>query len=160
MTGMLPILILLFVIVPIAELYVIVQVAQGIGTLETIGLLLVVSVVGGWLVKYEGLGVLVRIRRQLASAQMPTGELVDGALILFAGALMLTPGFITDGVGLLLLLPPSRMVVRRFLIRRFRPRIIGRAAGWGDPRSGRQVVVDVDSVDDQPPPRERGEIDP
>ena len=117
-------LVLAFIIVPLLELAVIIQVGQGLGVLPTIGLLLVVSIVGAWLVKFQGLGVMNRIRRQLAAGQMPTDELVNGVLILVAGALMLPPGFITDAVGLSLLFPPSRAVVRRFLAQRFRASII------------------------------------
>ena len=91
---MFPLLVLLFIVVPIVELYVIVQVAGGIGVLETIGLLIVVSVVGAWLVRREGLGVLRKVQTQLASGEMPTKQIVDGGLIMFAGALMLTPGFV------------------------------------------------------------------
>jgi UPF0716 protein FxsA len=120
---MFPLLLLLFIVVPILELYVIVQVAGGIGTLETIGLLIVVSVVGAWLVRREGLNVLRKIQLQLGQAQMPTKQIVDGGLIMFAGALMLTPGFITDAAGVLLLIPPTRMVVRQILMRRFKGRI-------------------------------------
>ncbi len=130
-------LVLAFIIVPLLELAVIIQVGQGLGVLPTIGLLLVVSIVGAWLVKFQGLGVMNRIRRQLAAGQMPTDELVNGVLILVAGALMLTPGFITDAVGLALLFPPSRAVVRRFLAQRFRASII---TGPGSGPDG--VIID------------------
>lgn len=130
-------LVLAFIIVPLLELAVIIQVGQGLGMLPTIGLLLVVSIVGAWLVKFQGLGVMNRIRRQLAAGQMPTDELVNGVLILVAGALMLTPGFITDAVGLSLLFPPSRAVVRRFLAQRFRASII---TGPGSGPDG--VIID------------------
>lgn len=117
------VLLLLFLVVPIVELYVIVQVAQGVGVLNTMVLLVVVSVVGSWLVKHEGLGVLRRMREQLDDARLPTDELTDGVLILFAGALMLTPGFLTDLLALLLLLPPTRAAIRVLLLARFRRRI-------------------------------------
>lgn len=116
-------LVALFLIVPIAELYVIVQVASGFGVLPTIALLIVVSVAGAWLVRREGLGVLRRLQGQLERAELPTNELVDGGLILFAGALMLTPGFLTDTLGLLLLIPPTRVVARSVLLKRFRRKI-------------------------------------
>ncbi len=116
-------LVLLFIAVPLVELYVIVETARSIGTLETIGLLIVVSVVGAWMVKAQGLAVLWRVRSKLAEGLMPGRELVDGALVLLAGALMLTPGFVTDAVGLLLLFPPTRMAIRPLVIRRFRHRV-------------------------------------
>ena len=114
---MLALLVLVFVALPIAELYVLIQVAGGIGILNTIGLLIAVSVVGAWLSKREGLGVLRRIRFALDRYELPGREVVDGALILFAGALLMTPGFISDCLGILLLLPPTRAVVRGVVIR-------------------------------------------
>ena len=128
----LAVLILLLVSVPLLELYVIVQVAGGLGVGQTILLLLVVSVVGAWMVRRSGLGVLNQIRTRLAQGEIPGKELVDGVLILVAGALMLTPGFLTDAVGLLLLFPPTRIAVRSVLMRRYSKRIT--VAGWpGEP---------------------------
>jgi UPF0716 protein FxsA len=119
----LPLLAVLFLVVPLAELYVIIQVGQAIGVLDTLGLLILISVVGAWLAKREGLGVLRRIQRSIDAGRVPGTELVDGFLILLAGALMLTPGFLTDILAILLLLPPSRAVVRRQLRRAFARRI-------------------------------------
>jgi UPF0716 protein FxsA len=121
--GDVALLVLLFIVVPIAELYVIIQVGQALGVLETIGLLILVSVVGAWLAKREGLGVLRRVRQQLDAGRVPAGEVLDGFLILLAGALLLTPGFLTDVVAILLLLPPIRAVVRRLLARRLTSRV-------------------------------------
>ena len=90
------------------ELAVIVQVAGSTGVLNTIGLLVLVSVVGAWLVRREGLGILRRAQREAAAGRIPGREMVDGLLVLGAGALMLTPGFVTDAVGLALLFPPTR----------------------------------------------------
>jgi len=109
-------LVVLFVLLPVAELAVILQVADGLGVLETILLLLAVSVVGGWLCKREGLGVLRRIRASLDRHELPTRDLADGGLILLAGALLVTPGFLTDLLGILLLLPPTRAGVRSLLL--------------------------------------------
>ena len=103
---------LLFLVVPFVELFVLIQVGQTIGTLPTIGLLVVVSVVGAWLVKKEGLGVIRRAQEQVRRGQVPGKELVDGVLILLAGALMLTPGFFTDIMGLALMVPPVRAALR------------------------------------------------
>jgi UPF0716 protein FxsA len=135
-------LLFLFIAVPLAEIWLIGQVWGAIGGIETIVLLLVVSVLGAMLVKQQGVSVLDRIQGRLSAGTMPTDELIDGGLILFAGALMLTPGFITDTVGLLLLLPPSRAALRSVVGRRFRHRIeaatasgtsagFGRSAGFG-----------------------------
>jgi len=116
------VLAVLFLVLPFAELYVIVQVSHVMGVLSTLALLFAVSIVGAWLVKQQGVDVWRRARARLDEGRMPGRELVDGVLILFAGALLLTPGFITDTVGLLLLLPPVRAAIRvlalRFLARR------------------------------------------
>jgi UPF0716 protein FxsA len=106
------VLALLFLVVPFVELFVLIQVGQAIGTLPTVGLLVVVSVVGAWLVKKEGLGVIRRAQEQVRRGQVPGRELVDGVLILLAGALMLTPGFFTDVFGLALMVPPVRAALR------------------------------------------------
>tara|TARA_B100000131_G_scaffold319075_1_gene364216 strand:+ start:1605 stop:2111 length:507 start_codon:yes stop_codon:yes gene_type:complete len=111
-------LLLLFLAVPLAEILVIVEVAQKTGIFETIALLLIVSVLGAWLVKSEGMGVIRKIQFQLVQGQIPNKELLDGGLILIAGVLMLTPGFITDVVGLLLLFPLTRPIIRRLFFRR------------------------------------------
>ena len=112
MTGVLPLLVVLFVLVPIVELAVIIQVGQAIGVVETLLLMVVVSVAGAWLVKREGIGVWRRAQRQMDAGVMPGRELVDGVLIMVAGALLLLPGFVSDCLGILLLLPPVRAVVR------------------------------------------------
>lgn len=121
----------LFLVVPLVELYVIFQVGQAIGALNTIGILLVDSLVGGWLMKREGLGVMRRLQTQLEQGHVPGKEIVDAFLILFGGALMLAPGFMTDLVGMALLLPPVRAVVRRVLARRFTAVAVKRG-GFGD----------------------------
>lgn len=158
---------LVFFVAPIVELAVIVQVAGTIGVLDTIALLLVVSVIGGWLAKREGLGVLRRIQAALDRGQTPGRELVDGGLILLAGALMIAPGFISDVLALLLLIPPTRALVRvpvqRWVARRGRLAVGNRFGGFR--ASGARVrddgtvdVWDVESWEDPPTPRVRGEL--
>jgi UPF0716 protein FxsA len=125
-------LLLLFVVVPLVELYVIIQVGQAIGASPTIGLLLLDSVLGAWLLRAQGRAVWRRFRAALAAGRPPARETIDGALVIFGGALMLAPGFITDAFGALLLLPPSRAVVRRWIVRHARSRLfLGFAPGGG-----------------------------
>lgn len=126
---MVGILVLVFLVVPFVELYVIIQVAHAVGALDTIALLVLVSMVGAWLVKREGLGVLRRAQAQMARGSVPGNELVDGVLILFAGALLLTPGFVSDVVGIALLLPPVRFSLRRYA----RRRLVARVDVYGPP---------------------------
>jgi UPF0716 protein FxsA len=116
-------LVLLFILVPIAELYVIIQVGHVLGVVNTLALLVLISFVGAWLMKREGLGVLRRAQRQVDAGMVPGRELVDGALIVLAGALLLAPGFITDAAGLLLLLPPVRAAMRSVARRRLERRV-------------------------------------
>jgi UPF0716 protein FxsA len=121
------VLFVLFLLVPFAELYVLIKVGQVIGALPTIGLLFAVSVIGAWLVKREGLETLRRAQARIDARQVPGKELIDGVLILFAGALLVSPGFLTDFIGVLLLLPPVRAALRgatlRWLARRADVRI-------------------------------------
>lgn len=117
-------LLLVLIVVPIVELAVFVEVSGRIGILNTVGLLLLISIVGVWLVRRQGLATLQRIRSSLAVGVVPTPDLVDGAAILLAGGLLVLPGFVTDAVGLLLLFPPTRSVLRRVL----RSFFVGRVA--------------------------------
>jgi UPF0716 protein FxsA len=148
---MLFLLLLLLVALPIAELAVLVQVAGSIGVLDTIGLLILVSIVGVWLAKRAGLGVVARMRDAQARGEAPSRELADGALILLAAGLLVLPGFISDVFGILLLLPPVRAVVRTLVLRRFQGNgnvvvVSGRVPGAAAPRG--VDVWDVESWED------------
>jgi UPF0716 protein FxsA len=111
------VLVAAFVIMPIVEIYVIIQVGQVIGAWWTILLLVVDSVFGAWLIGHEGRRAWQSLNTALSSGQMPARELADGALILIGGTLMLSPGFVTDILGILLILPFTRPVARRVLTR-------------------------------------------
>ncbi len=113
----------LLVVGPIVELWFIIQVADVIGGWQTIALLLVEGIIGSWLIKREGRTVIRRVDERLKSHALPTKELADGLLILVAGVLMLTPGFLTDIVGFALLFPPTRAIARAALLRRFTARM-------------------------------------
>jgi UPF0716 protein FxsA len=114
---------LAFLVVPVVELLVLLRVGSVVGPWWTVLLLIVVSIVGSRLVKREGFRALSRTMSQLQAGQLPTDDVIDGGLILFAGALMLTPGFLTDIAALCLLVPHIRAVVRRALKRRYGSRI-------------------------------------
>lgn len=122
-------IVLLLVVAPIVELWVIIQTAQVIGGWPTLGLVIVMGIVGGWLMKREGRSVLRRIDERLKANQLPTRELADGFLILVAGLLMLTPGFVGDVIGVLLLIPPTRAVARAALLKRFSAKM-GTGLSW------------------------------
>ena len=106
------------IVVPVVELAVMVQVASVIGVLPTVALVLASCVLGAWLMKVEGLGVLRRMQAQLADGQVPADDVVDGVLILIGGLLMVLPGLITSALGLLLLVPPVRSLLRPIVIAR------------------------------------------
>lgn len=154
---------LLFIVAPLVELAVIVQVAGSIGVLNTIGLLVAVSVIGAWLAKSAGVVALRRIQAALDRGEIPSREVADGALILLAGALMIAPGFISDAVALLLLIPPTRAIVRRVLMRSLGTRARARVSVFGGrgpwtPASGSDDIWDVDSWEDPPRQTPRGEL--
>jgi UPF0716 protein FxsA len=142
-------LVLLFVVAPLVELVVFVQVAQWVGVLEAIALLIAVSIGGVLVVRYEGLGIIRRVRQQLQAGRLPAADLVDGLLILIAGVLLILPGFISDIVGILLLLPPTRALVRRMLQRHWAVRVasgVATVAGPGIRRVRNESdVIDVPS---------------
>ena len=121
---MLP-LVLLFIVLPIAELYVIIQIGGAIGVLPTLAILIADSLIGAALARSQGRAAWERFNRALAEGRVPGREVFDGAMIILGGALLLTPGFITDVVGILLLLPPTRAALRVFL-----SRTVARRAGF------------------------------
>src|SRR4029453_19238334 len=114
------VLAVVFLLVPIIEIYVLLQVSHVIGVPETILLLIAISVVGAWLARVAGLGVLNRLQRTVRAGKGPSAGLGGGGLVLFAGALMIAPGFLSDALAILLLLPPTRAVARRAVLRRIR----------------------------------------
>jgi UPF0716 protein FxsA len=126
---MLPLLLLLFIVVPILELFVILQVGQAIGVLPTIALLIADSVLGSVLMRSQGRTAWRRFNAALAEGRIPHREVLDGALVIFGGALLLTPGFVTDILGLVLLLPPTRALVRGVIGRRLLPRVVTTGLG-------------------------------
>jgi UPF0716 protein FxsA len=109
----------LLIIVPLVELAVFIEVASIIGLWNAVGLLVLISLVGAWIVKRQGTATWQRAQLQITAGRTPTREMADAVLLLFAGLLLLFPGFITSAAGVLLLLPPVRMLVRRFLFKRW-----------------------------------------
>jgi UPF0716 protein FxsA len=118
-------LLLLFTVVPLVELLLLIKIGGLIGVVPTIGIVLATGILGAWLTKLEGLKTLRGIREDLASGRMPADRLVDGLLILVAGAVLLTPGLLTDACGFFLLVPASRRMVRLALVKAFHAKIGG-----------------------------------
>jgi UPF0716 protein FxsA len=127
-------LLLLFTIVPLVELFLLVKLGTVVGVGPTVALVIFTGVLGAWLARQQGLGVLRRLSEDLAEGRLPAEALIDGLLILIAGAVLLTPGLLTDALGFLLLVPKSRAVVRKAVVARF-----GRRFERGDPE-----VIDVE----------------
>jgi UPF0716 protein FxsA len=131
------VLVAAFVVVPLVEIYVLIQVGQVIGPWWTILLLIADSILGGWLIRREGRKAWRALTTALNSGRMPAKELADGALILVGGTLMLTPGFVSDGLGILLILPLTRPVARRLLTQVVSRRLVGgRVDVRQEPRPG------------------------
>src|SRR5262249_49499550 len=139
-------LIVLFIVVPIAELAVIIQVGQLIGVWWTIALLLADSLLGSYLMRSQGRVAWRRFNAAIAEARAPTRECLDGVLVIFGGALLLPPGFITDIFGLLFLIPPTRVLVRRLIVRRATLRVMAAATPGASRRGSRSDDVDGTAV--------------
>ena len=133
-------LILIFIVLPIAEIYVIIKVGEAIGVLPTIGLLILDGFLGAALLRHQGRAAWRRFNEALAAGKIPAREVFDGALVIVGGAFLLAPGFITDVIGLLLLIPPSRAVFRGMLSKLafWRAGFVVRTAQWGTRAHNRQ----------------------
>jgi UPF0716 protein FxsA len=143
-------LLALFIVVPLAELYVILKVGDAIGAVWTILLLAADSVLGSLLLRAQGRSVWRRFNAALGDGKMPHREVIDGVLVIFGGAFLITPGFITDVVGLVLLVPPTRAVIRRLLVSRLGRRVVVRTTTRG------RVDYDVEgTAREEPSPQGR-----
>ena len=163
---------LLLIVVPIVELYVLFQVADSFGWGVSLLSLLLISLAGGALMRWQTSGAWGRIVAKIQSGEMPSKELADGALMIFGGSLLLTPGFFTDAIGLAMFIPPLRALARGLLMRRLNARVTtisstgggafgatfmssgGFPGGFGGPRRGGFIdvdEVDVERLDDDPP---------
>jgi UPF0716 protein FxsA len=136
-------LFLLFLVLPVAELYVILKVGESIGVWWTLFLLAADSLIGWMLLRSQGRAAWGRFNAALAQGRLPHREVMDGVLVIFGGAFLITPGFITDLIGVLLLLPPSRAVIRGIVARRLLRRATGGVAGGRSSRRG-PGTYDVD----------------
>ena len=165
-------LLLVFIVLPIAEIYVIVKVGEAIGILPTLALLIVDGFVGAALARRQGAAAWQRFNEAIAAGRTPAKEVLDGAMVIVGGAFLLAPGFITDVIGLLLLVPPTRALLRGLttqdrapanglhgvLAARRRPdRGRGRGPGFGAPPPRRQgydyegTAREIDETELPPP---------
>jgi len=110
-------LLILFVLVPVTELYILIEVGKKIGSLTTIGVIILTGIIGTYLVKSQGFMILRKIQNDLNEGIMPGDSLIQGAIILAGGILLLTPGFVTDILGFIFLMPTSRNILKKYLLK-------------------------------------------
>ena len=110
-------LLILFVIVPVTELYILIEVGKKIGSLTTIGIIILTGIIGAYLVKGQGFMILKKIQSDLNEGIIPGDSLIQGAIILAGGIFLLTPGFVTDIIGFIFLIPASRRIVKKYLLK-------------------------------------------
>lgn len=146
-------LLLLFILVPTLELILLIQIGRWIGTLPTVGLIALTGIVGAYLARQQGLKVLRQIQQELQNGRVPGEALLDGAMILVAGAVLMTPGVLTDAFGFTLLIPQSRRLIRRVAwhrIQRMIERGQIRVGGFGPVNGGwkrpNTVIVDPEET--------------
>ncbi len=108
-----------FTLIPMIELYLLIQVGSVIGGFNTIALVIISGFLGAWLARMEGINTLMRVRTSMQQGIMPTEDLLDALIIFLAGVVLITPGFLTDAMGLMLLWPTSRNAFKRFLRKKF-----------------------------------------
>jgi UPF0716 protein FxsA len=156
------VLIALFIVLPLAELYVILKVGDAIGAVWTILLLAADSLLGALLLRSQGRSVWRRFNTALAEGKMPHREVMDGVLVIFGAAFLITPGFITDVIGLLLLVPPTRALIRSQVVRRLGRRVtvgVVNRSGRSRPDRSRPRDYDVEGTareyGDEPPGLQR-----
>ncbi len=145
---MFPVLALIFLIVPLLEIYILIQVGQVIGALWTVFFVVLTAVIGIQLLKQQGLSTLMRAQQKLSTGELPAEEMLEGFALVIAGAFLLTPGFFTDAFGFLLLIPPTRkLMIRALTTRLIRSGRFNMHSGYCDPqqstssssRSGRTI---------------------
>ena len=157
-------LLLLFILVPVAELAIFIALGDKIGLAPTLGIIVLTAILGAYLTKSQGIKALNNYQQALAQGKLPHEEVMDGLMILIAGAVLLTPGFLTDAIGFSLLIPPFRKVVKAIVKERLKGRVnvvsqnVNAAtqpfSQGGPARSGGPQVINVEAeVVDDPSPR-------
>lgn len=153
-----PVALLIFIVVPVVEMYILIEVGAIIGAWPTIGLVLLTAMIGLALLRQQGFSTLARGMQRLDAGELPAEEMLEGLLLAVGGALLLTPGFVTDAFGFALLLPFSRRALARVLMRRGLIRMAGGSSAhgaWRHPDGSH--VIEGEWMEEQPPSRR---IDP
>jgi len=149
-------LFVLFVVVPASELMLLIKITEATDLSTTIMIILITGIIGATLAKQQGLQALMRIQQSLQQGKMPADEIVDGLMILIAGVVLITPGLLTDTAGFLLLIPPCRSFIKKFVVKSFKKRMVvmtpNGAAGFGSAQKARpqrpasQETIDVSAT--------------
>ena len=140
-------LFLAFTLIPIVEIYLLIKIGSQIGILTTMGIVIFTGITGSYLARTQGMQTFLKLQSNMAKGVLPTEELLDGFLILLAGVTLLTPGFLTDMTGLLILFPPTRLLLKRWLKNKFQSRQVYSEFS-GDPNT---VEGDYEVYDDSKP---------
>jgi len=143
------ILFLLFLLVPLVEIYFLIKVGSVIGAVPTIALVVFTALLGAMLLRFQGLVTLTRSRQVMAQGQLPALEMLEGLLLVFAGALLLTPGFVTDAIGFLFLVPPFRQALIRWFLSKSEFRVQQFGDSSGPQRSGQHTIEGEYRRDDE-----------
>ncbi|MEZ4268265.1 MAG: FxsA family protein [Myxococcota bacterium] len=151
-------LFLLFTVLPVLELFLLIRVGSALGAPTTIALCLLTGFVGAALARTQGARAVQRMQETVAQGKMPAREIFDGVMILVAGVVLLTPGFVTDTIGILLLLPPVRAVLRGYLTQRFAARL--QAGAWQTRGQGGATWSAWQSTGGRPRPGPTGPFGP
>ena len=146
------VLVVLLIAIPIIEIAVAIWVASAIGWLNTIGLLILLSIIGIWVVKRQGLGIMTTLSEGAQRREVPTKTLVDRFLMVLGGVLLVMPGFVTAAIGLLLFLPPVRALIRGFAGKRVQTTMATGRWTYGTVRDVTSREVRDDSRSSTPPP--------
>jgi len=133
-----PVIFALFIAMPIIEIYLLIRVGSSIGALATIGIVILTAVIGTYMLRAQGLSTMNQARSRLASGQIPAMQLMEGFALAIGGALLLTPGFVTDAIGFICLIPVTRRLLIAFLSRRVRFANVSGAAFTGSQQANRQ----------------------
>lgn len=151
------ILLIAFIAVPLAEIALLVKVGQHIGLLWTILIVILTAVIGTTLLRQQGFGVLSRATEALAAGRMPVETVIEGLFLLISGAFLLTPGLLTDTVGFLFLVPPIRMAIAKWTLKKLLASGAVHVSGFGMSGSAGQDPAD-EPDDRRPPPRGSGTV--
>ena len=143
-------LLLAFIAIPLIEIALFIQVGGAIGLFPTLAIVVLTALAGSYLVRSQGANALARLQKSMQGFEDPTTPLADGAMILFAGALLLTPGFFTDAVGFAFLIPKSRAVIRAYLASKIKVATTDRYQRQEQPRSASSVIIEAEYEDVTP----------